>query len=67
MYLFIICVYDIFVLVTKYVAFIIWGKCYISCTYKTVNLLTVKIIYLNGSPANIESKPGDQDGCFDMV
>lgn len=44
-------------------------KCYISCTYKTVNLLTVKIIhvYPNGGPANIESKPGDQDGCFDMV
>lgn len=42
-------------------------KCYISCTYKTVNLLTVKIIYLNGSPATIESTPGDQDGCFDMV
>lgn len=59
MYLFIICVYDIFVLVIKYVVFIIWGKCYILCIYKIVNLLMVKIIYLNGSLVNIELKLGD--------
>lgn len=59
MYLFIICVYDIQVLVIKYVVFIIWGKCYILCIYKIVNLLMVKIIYLNGSLVNIELKLGD--------
>lgn len=29
--------------------------------------LTVKIVYLSGSPAIRESKPRDQDGRFDMV
>lgn len=59
--LFIICVYDIQVLVIKYVVFIIWGKCYILCIYKIVNLLMVKIIYvyLNGGLVNIELKLGD--------
>lgn len=35
------------------------GKCYILCIYKIVNLLMVKIIYLNGSLVNIELKLGD--------
>lgn len=34
-------------------------KCYILCIYKIVNLLMVKIIYLNGSLVNIELKLGD--------
>lgn len=34
-------------------------KCYILCIYKIVNLLLVKIIYLNGSLVNIELKLGD--------
>lgn len=33
-------------------------KCYILCIYKIVNLLMVKIIYLNGSLVNIELKLG---------
>lgn len=34
-------------------------KCYILCIYKIVNLLMVKIIYLNGCLVNIELKLGD--------
>lgn len=34
-------------------------KCCILCIYKIVNLLMVKIIYLNGSLVNIELKLGD--------
>lgn len=34
-------------------------KCYILCIYKIMNLLMVKIIYLNGSLVNIELKLGD--------
>lgn len=34
-------------------------KCYILCIYKIVNLLMVKIIYLNGSLVIIELKLGD--------